>query len=83
MLVPDPRASFGWVWGHDDWDVVRLSEEHGVVSVPPDAVAKVGDRVAIVPNHVCPTINLASRVTVAEGGRAVGRWRVAARGLVQ
>ena len=31
MLVPDPPASFGWVWGHDDWDVVRLSEEHGVV----------------------------------------------------
>ena len=23
--------------GHDDWDVVRLSEEHGVLEVPPDA----------------------------------------------
>ncbi len=83
MLVPDPPASFGWVWGHDDWDVVRLSEEHGVVSVPPDADARIGDRLAIVPNHVCPTINLASFVTVAEGGRAAGRWPVAARGLVQ
>jgi D-serine deaminase-like pyridoxal phosphate-dependent protein len=83
MLVPDPPASFGWVWGHDDWDVVRLSEEHGVVSVPPDADVRIGDRLAIVPNHVCPTINLASFVTVAEGGRAAGRWPVAARGLVQ
>ncbi len=83
MLVPDPPASFGWVWGHDDWDVVRLSEEHGVVSVPPDAVARIGDRVAIVPNHVCPTINLANAVTVVEAGRVVGRWPVAARGLVQ
>jgi D-serine deaminase-like pyridoxal phosphate-dependent protein len=83
MLVPDPPASFGRVWGHDDWDVVRLSEEHGVVRVPPDAEVRIGERVAIVPNHVCPTINLASYVTVAEGGRVVGRWPVAARGLVQ
>jgi len=30
MLVPDPPLSFGAVWGYDDWDVVRLSEEHGV-----------------------------------------------------
>jgi D-serine deaminase-like pyridoxal phosphate-dependent protein len=83
MLVPDPPASFGWVWGHDDWDVVRLSEEHGVVNVPSDADARIGDRLAIVPNHVCPTINLASFVTVAEAGRAAARWPVAARGLVQ
>jgi D-serine deaminase-like pyridoxal phosphate-dependent protein len=83
MLVPDPRPSFGWVLGHDDWDVVRLSEEHGVVEVPPAAEVGVGDRLAIVPNHVCPAINLASAVTVVEGGRTVGRWPVAARGRVQ
>src|SRR5262245_45092721 len=83
MLVPDPPASFGAVWGHDDWDVVRLSEEHGVVEVPSDAEVHVGDRVAIVPNHVCPTINLASAVTVVESDRVSGRWPVAARGLVQ
>jgi D-serine deaminase-like pyridoxal phosphate-dependent protein len=83
MLVPDPPASFGAIWGHDDWDVVRLSEEHGVVSVPPDAEVRIGERVAIVPNHVCPAINLANAVTVVEGGRVSGRWPVAARGLVQ
>jgi D-serine deaminase-like pyridoxal phosphate-dependent protein len=83
MLVADPPASFGWVWGHDDWDVVRLSEEHGVVEVPPGSDVNIGDRLAIVPNHVCPTINLASFVTVAEGGRATDRWPVAARGMVQ
>ena len=81
MLVPDPPASFGLVWGRG-WELVRLSEEHGVVEVPPDADARVGDRLAIVPNHVCPAINLASFVTVVDGGRAE-RWPVAARGLVQ
>jgi D-serine deaminase-like pyridoxal phosphate-dependent protein len=83
MLVPDPPLSFGAVWGHDDWDVVRLSEEHGVLRVPRDAAAHVGDRLAIVPNHVCPAINLANDVTVVEDGRVAGRWPVAARGRVR
>lgn len=83
MLVADPPASFGWVWGHDDWNLVRLSEEHGVMDVPPDADVHIGDRLVIVPNHVCPTINLADAVTIVEGGQAAGRWRVAARGRVQ
>jgi D-serine deaminase-like pyridoxal phosphate-dependent protein len=83
MLVADAPASFGWVWGHDDWDVVRLSEEHGVLEIPPDAEVRIGDRLVIVPNHVCPTINLAGAVTVVEGGKVSGRWRVAARGMVQ
>ena len=83
MLVPGPPLTFGCVYGHDDWDVMRLSEEHGVVSVPADAHVRIGDRLAIVPNHVCPTINLANYVTVAEGGRLADRWPVAARGLVQ
>lgn len=83
MLVGDPPSSFGWVWGHDNWVVVRLSEEHGIVEVQPSSDVAVGDRLAIVPNHVCPTINLASFVTVAEGGRVAGRWAVAARGMVQ
>lgn len=83
MLVPDPPVSYGWVWGHDDWEVVRLSEEHGVLQVSPDAEVRVGDRLAIVPNHVCPTINLASAVTVVAGGQVVDRWPVAARGMVQ
>ena len=83
MLVSDPPATFGRVLGHDDWNLVRLSEEHGVLEIPASADVRIGDRVAIVPNHVCPTINLASAVTVVEGGRVAGRWPVAARGMVQ
>jgi D-serine deaminase-like pyridoxal phosphate-dependent protein len=52
------------------------------VNVPAGARVRIGDRLAIVPN-VCPTINLANYVTVAEGGRFTDRWPVAARGLVQ
>ena len=83
MLVPDPPLSFGAVWGHDDWDVVRLSEEHGILSVPPGAEVRVGDRLAIVPNHVCPAVNLATHVTVVERGEPAVHWPVAARGMVR
>jgi D-serine deaminase-like pyridoxal phosphate-dependent protein len=83
LLIANAPASFGWVPGHDDWDVVRLSEEHGVIQIPPRSTVSVGDRLAIVPNHICPVINLANAVTVVEHASVTGSWPVAARGLVQ
>ena len=41
-----------------------------------------GDRVAFMPNHICPAVNLASTLTVVERGAVLGRWPVAARGMV-
>lgn len=79
--VPDAPATFGRLWD-DDGTVVRVSEEHGVLEIPPTSPLRVGDRVAIVPNHICPVVNLADAVTVVEDGR-VDRWPVAARGKVQ
>jgi D-serine deaminase-like pyridoxal phosphate-dependent protein len=83
MLIAESPASFGAVVGHDDWDVIRLSEEHGVLAVPRAADVEVGDRVVIVPNHICPVINLASEVTLVQNGAVAERVLVAARGMVQ
>jgi D-serine deaminase-like pyridoxal phosphate-dependent protein len=58
-------------------------EEHGIIATPPGSDLKVGDRVAIVPAHVCTTINLADSVLVAKDGAIVDEWRVAARGKVR
>jgi D-serine deaminase-like pyridoxal phosphate-dependent protein len=44
---------------------------------------RVGDRLAIVPNHVCPAVNLATHVTVVERGEPAVHWPVAARGMVR
>ena len=79
--VPDAPATFGRLWD-DGGTVVRISEEHGVLEVPPSSPLRVGERVALVPNHVCPVVNLADAVTVVDGDR-VERWPVAARGRVQ
>jgi D-serine deaminase-like pyridoxal phosphate-dependent protein len=76
-------VTFGQLMGVPDHVVERVSEEHRVVSLPRGSDLRIGDRVAIVPNHICPVINLADEVLVVENGRLVGRWAVAARGRVQ
>jgi D-serine deaminase-like pyridoxal phosphate-dependent protein len=79
MIVPAATPDFGEVAGAG-WPVTRASEEHGLVAVPADAPVAVGDRLAIVPNHICPVVNLFDAVAVVEGDRVVDRWTVAARG---
>jgi D-serine deaminase-like pyridoxal phosphate-dependent protein len=74
--------TFGSVMGHPGHVVERVTEELGMLSIPPESPLKVGDRVAIVPNHICTAVNLADEVLVSEGGRIVDRWRVEARGKV-
>ena len=59
----------------------RVSDYHGVVRIPDGTAApKVGEIVAIVPNHVCPVIDLRDSFVATRAGRIVGTWPVDARG---
>jgi D-serine deaminase-like pyridoxal phosphate-dependent protein len=40
----------------------------------------VGDRVELIPNHICPAVNLYDRLVVQRDGVVQGSWAVAARG---
>lgn len=79
----DAPVMMGRLVDRPDHHVVRVNEEHGVIATPPGSTLRIGDRVAIVPSHVCPVINLTDEVLVAEDGRLVDTWRVAARGRVR
>ena len=71
-------GGFGTVPAAPRARVIGLSEHHANVHWPdPPAL---GAQVAVVPNHVCATVNLADELVVARGGAMVDRWRVAARG---
>ncbi len=74
---------FGAVLGHEDYALVRLSEEHGVITVPDGSRLPIGTRLRIVPNHVCACINLHDSVAAVRGEEVVAIWQVAARGKVQ
>ena len=59
----------------------RLNEYHGYLEVPPDVERPaVGEVLALLPNHVCPAVNLFDELLVREAGEVVGRWPVDARG---
>lgn len=71
----------GRLMDHPDARIVALSEHHATVLLPGgQAVPELGDRVRVVPNHVCATVNLADELIVVESGTPVGSWPVSARG---
>lgn len=84
-LDPSPsHAGHGYIIGHEDATIARLSEEHGVVLLPPEESGfQVGDRVEIIPNHVCPTVNLTDQLFIERDGKIDDIWPVAARGKVR
>jgi len=57
------------------------SEEHGPFAVADGAEApQIGTLLALVPRHICPTVNLFDHALLIEGGEVVGVEAVSARG---
>lgn len=71
----------GHVLGRPDIKVAGLSEEHGVLTAD-DINLNVGDRLRIIPNHVCVVSNMLDEVQLIRGGTALGASPVVARGKV-
>lgn len=72
---------FGSIPAFPDAVIERLFDYHAAVTVPPGAVApRLGEVVAIVPNHVCPVVEQFDDFVVVRGGEVIDRWPVDARG---
>ena len=82
-LVRPAVPGYGHVVGHPGWLIEKLSEEHGWVTIPADDPVRIGERVEIIPNHICPVVNLFDEMTLVRGDEVVGSWTVAARGKKQ
>jgi len=81
--VPAPDSGYGYVCEHPEAVISRLSEEHAQVDVRQCAVRpRVGERVTVIPNHVCPCVNLPTAVWWCAPGNPPEPLRVDARGLV-
>jgi D-serine deaminase-like pyridoxal phosphate-dependent protein len=85
-LSSDPlrprEGGHGWVLGRRS-RLQKLSEEHGVIAVEPGESFRVGERVAILPNHACVVANLHDRLIGVSRGRVEAVLPVAARGRVR
>ena len=74
-------TGYGRILGEPDARITALSEHHATVRWPnPSTRPELGQRVRVIPNHVCNAVNLADELVIVSGGVVVERWKVAARG---
>jgi D-serine deaminase-like pyridoxal phosphate-dependent protein len=75
---------FGIVKEDPAAEVERFSEEHGHLNVSrSERSYRVGDRLSIIPNHVCTTVNMHDEIYGVRGEQVEEVWRVAGRGKVR
>jgi D-serine deaminase-like pyridoxal phosphate-dependent protein len=69
------------VLGREDIEPLKPSEEHLPLRVAPGAaVPRIGERIYLIPRHVCPMINNFDEAVIVRGSKIVGTERVTARG---
>jgi D-serine deaminase-like pyridoxal phosphate-dependent protein len=79
--LPDRESGHGHLIEYPDALIARLSEEHAQVDASRcTAVPMLGERVTIVPNHICTCVNLQDAVWWTQPGGQLKRMAVDARG---
>ena len=76
------------IWGRDDLQYQKASDEHGVVKVVPDVSTgatasqepRLGDTLWLIPGHCDPTVNLYDDIICVRQGKVEAIWPVSARG---
>jgi len=67
------------IYGRDDVEYVKCSDEHGVVA-DPKGVLKVNDKLKLIPGHCDPTANVHDWYVGVRNGKVETLWPVSARG---
>ncbi|WP_412553778.1 3-hydroxy-D-aspartate aldolase BhcC [Shimia sp. MIT1388] len=67
------------IFGRDDVEYIKCSDEHGVVMDPTGAL-KVNDKLKLVPGHCDPTANVHDWYVGVRDGKVETVWPVSARG---
>ncbi len=82
----DPNAGYGHVVEYPSARITRLSEEHGEIELPADREdphrPNVGDRVWIIPNHICVCVNLQNEFYLKSPTGELAAMKVDARGML-
>jgi D-serine deaminase-like pyridoxal phosphate-dependent protein len=79
--VNSPEVTFGHVVEAPGARFHKMNEEHGFIDLACAARGfGPGDRVRVIPNHICVAVNLHERVYGVRGDTVVETWNVDARG---
>ncbi|WP_041635021.1 3-hydroxy-D-aspartate aldolase BhcC [Marinobacter sp. BSs20148] len=68
-----------FIFGRDDVEYVKCSDEHGVIS-DPRGVLKINEKLKLVPGHCDPTCNVHDWYVGVRNGKVETLWPVSARG---
>jgi D-serine deaminase-like pyridoxal phosphate-dependent protein len=81
--VPSEEG-FGLIPQYSDALFEKMNEEHGFFDVSKTSHSlRVGDRVRVLPNHICVAMNLHEQVYGVREDEVVEVWKVEARGRLQ
>ncbi len=77
-------AGFGYLPEASGAVFTKMNEEHGFIDIREAAGSwRVGDRVRVIPNHICVAMNLHEQVYGVRGEEVVEVWKVEGRGKLQ
>jgi len=77
-------SGYGYITNLPEARITMLQEEHGVIATHGSAqTVRIGDKLEIIPNHVCPTVNLYDNAHVVQDGQLLDVWQIKARGKTQ
>ena len=83
-LVTGGEVTFGMLREAPEAKFVKMNEEHGYIDLPSARDRfRIGDRLHILPNHICVAVNLHERVFGIRGEQVEQIWEVEARGKLQ
>ncbi|MCU6712169.1 alanine racemase [Paenibacillus sp. J5C_2022] len=77
------RPGYGIWKDNSEVYLERLSEEHGIVRVPPGLSFSIGDKLEFIPNHCCTVSNLHNELQGVRNGQAAEVIHVDARGQIR
>ena len=81
--VPGAPGGYGLVVDLPGWELYQLSEEHGWLrwtgDGPPGGL-RIGQRVQILPNHICSVFHMLGQSEIIDGGEHVATWVATGRG---
>lgn len=79
LKVQSVDSGLPFIYGRNDVEYVKCSDEHGVVADPKN-VLKINDKLKLVPGHCDPTCNVHDWYVGVRNGKVEVVWPVSARG---
>jgi D-serine deaminase-like pyridoxal phosphate-dependent protein len=82
-LISGDGKGFGYIVEDPSTSFESMSEEHGHLDITGAARSfNIGDKLTVIPNHVCACVNMHDRIWFHRNGIVEGSWQVEARGKV-